>query len=228
MADDKQRQLLHVYLLGHGDREDFISPRSGGGGKNVPQRDRAEHARRLEEMLTSAVALAEKQIAARDPAVSAGTPGFYLEIEVLGTQQAVLDQLEYRGGKDRIELVAAKRSPENPEMIQATVFVPESKRDYYLHKVQAYAEEDIVRFERTRMVTTALMRTATRSRSRVDRKTRLWLLLSRQCGSHRWLLSTRMTSACFPKRGRKFGGKFGCGQKLALLSSTRPWRSTFP
>lgn len=148
MAADNQRQLPHVYLPGHGEREDFTSPRSGGGGGGVPPRDRAKHARHLEDMLTAAVVAAEEQIAARDPAVAAGKPGFYLEIDVPRSQQAVLDNLEYRRGEDRIELVAARPSPESLDILQATVFVPESKREYYLSKVRTYAEEDNVRYEK--------------------------------------------------------------------------------
>jgi|TARA_R110000772_G_scaffold268526_1_gene395903 hypothetical protein len=146
MAEDEQRNLPHIYLPNHGEREDFTSPRSGGGGP-VPQRNREQHAHHLEEMLTAAVAAAQERIANRDPEISGGTPGFYLEFELLQTQQAVLDKLEYQG-RERIELVTARPSTENPDLVKATVFVPESRREYYLHKVRAYADEDNVRYEK--------------------------------------------------------------------------------
>ena len=44
MADDEQRHLPHFYFPGAGQRENFTSPRSGGGSGRVPVRDRAEHA----------------------------------------------------------------------------------------------------------------------------------------------------------------------------------------
>lgn len=147
MADGDQRQLSHVYLRGHGERENFTSPRSGGGGA-VPQRNRAQHAQALEQMLTGAVAAAQHQIENRDPEIAAGVPGFYLEIDVTEPQRAVLDKLEARQGREKIELVNAKRSTEDPALITATVFVPESKREYYLRKVRDYATEDRVIYEK--------------------------------------------------------------------------------
>ena len=109
MPEEEQRRLPHIYLPGHGNREDFTSPRSGGGSGAIPERDREEHAQRLEEMLTAAVMTAQERIASRDREISGGTPGFYLEFEILQAQQAVLDKLEYQRD-DRIELVAARPS----------------------------------------------------------------------------------------------------------------------
>ena len=148
MRDDEQRPLPHIYLPGHGRREDFTSPRGGGGSGIIPERNREEHAHRLEEMLIEAVAAAEERIANRDPAISGGAPGFYLEFELLQTQQAVLDKLENKQGKQHIELLASRPSSENPELLKATVFVPESRREHYLRKVRAYADEDNVRYEK--------------------------------------------------------------------------------
>lgn len=147
MAEDEQRNLRHIYLPGHGEREDFTSPRSRGGAP-IPQRNRQQHAQRLEEMLTAAVAVAQERIANRDPEISGGTPGFYLEFELPQAQQAVLDKLENQQGRQHIELLAAHPSTESPDLIRATVFVPESRREHYLRKVRAYADEDNVRYEK--------------------------------------------------------------------------------
>ena len=148
MPEEEQRNLAHIYLPGHGDREDFTSPHSGGGSGAIPGRNREQHAQQLEEMLTAAVAAAQERIANRDPQISGGTPGFYLEFELLHSQQAVLDKLENQQGKEHIELVAARPSSENPDLLKATVFVPESRRDHYLRKVRAYADQDNVRYEK--------------------------------------------------------------------------------
>lgn len=147
MPDDQERRLSHIFLPGHGEREDFTSPRSGGGSGAIPPRDRQQHARQIEEMLTAAVAAAQENIAARDPRISGGTPGFYLEFDLPRTQQSVLDKLEYQGG-ERIELVAARPSPEDQDLLQATVFVPESRREYYLRKVRAYGDQDVVKYQK--------------------------------------------------------------------------------
>ena len=44
--------------------------------------------------------------------------------------------------------MAARPSAEDPSLVKATVFVPESKREHYLGKVRAYGQEDNVRFEK--------------------------------------------------------------------------------
>ena len=36
MANGEQRNLSHIYLQGHGQREEFTSPHSGGGDLNIP------------------------------------------------------------------------------------------------------------------------------------------------------------------------------------------------
>ena len=147
MPKKEQRQLPHVYLPGHGHREDFTSPHQGGSSGAVPKRDRIQHARRLEKMLTEAIETAQDKIANRDPEISGGTPGFYLEFEVPETQQDVLDKLEYQG-RNRVELVAARPSPDNPALLRATVFVPESRYEYHLSKIRAYAETDSIKYEK--------------------------------------------------------------------------------
>ncbi len=148
MPQEEQRHLPHIYLPGHGNREDLRSPRSGGGSGAIPERNRQQHAQRLEEMLTAAVAAAEDRIINRDPTIRGGTPGFYLEFELPQTQQAVLDKLENKQGKQHIELVAARPSTEGSDLLKATVFVPESRREHYLRKVRAYANEDSVRYKK--------------------------------------------------------------------------------
>ena len=147
MPGEERRQLPHIYLPAHGEREDFTS-RGGGGGGVIPERNREQHAQRLEEMLTAAAGAAEDRIANRDPAISGGTLGFYLEFELPLSQQSVLDKLENWHGTEHIELVAVCPSAEAPDLVKATVFVPESKREHYLKKVHEYSQEDYVRFKK--------------------------------------------------------------------------------
>lgn len=143
MANGEQRNLRHFYFRDQGQRQAFVSPRSGGGEDNVPDRNREEHARQIERALTQALQAAERQIAARDAAIEGGTRGFYLEFDLPIEQRAVLDKLEDRRGKAHIELVSVRPSEANPERdIAATVFVPESKKDSYLKKIEKYRTED--------------------------------------------------------------------------------------
>jgi hypothetical protein len=137
MPDYDRRSLRHIYLPGHGDNEAFTSPQRGDA-IDVPGRNRARHSVALEHALTRALAEADAQIAARDGTIAGGTEGFYLEFELPLTQAGVLDRLEDRRGQEHIELVAVHPSPTQADKIAATVFVPASKRDKFLKKVEDY------------------------------------------------------------------------------------------
>lgn len=66
MAQEQERNLKHIFLREHGERESFTSPLSGPRDQYIPPRNRAQHAQRLERALTTALAAAEQQILARD------------------------------------------------------------------------------------------------------------------------------------------------------------------
>lgn len=132
-----QRNLRHIYLPDHGEREAFTSPMSGGGTEAVPQRNRVQHAANLERALTQVLAAADAQIAQRDANIAGGTQGFYLEFELPSSQGGLLDRLEDRRGKQHIELVSVHPG-QTQDKIAATVFVPAAKRDSFLRKVEAY------------------------------------------------------------------------------------------
>lgn len=143
MPNGEQRNLNHVYLSDNGRREQFTWPRGGGGEVVLPQRNRAAHAARLEEALTTAIAAATEQAAARNPEIAGGQAGFYLEFDIGTEQRALLDKLEDKRGKKHIELVTVRPADADPEhLLSATVFVPEAKRDLYLKKVDEYRTKD--------------------------------------------------------------------------------------
>ncbi len=143
MPNGEQRNLKHVYLSDNGRREQFTWPRGGGGEVVLPQRNRAEHAARLEEALNAAIAAAAQQAADRNPDIAGGQAGFYLEFDIGTEQRALLDKLEDKRGKKHIELVAVRPADADPEnLLSATVFVPEAKRDLYLKKVDEYRTKD--------------------------------------------------------------------------------------
>lgn len=146
MTNGEHRNLRHFYFRDQGQRQVFVSPRSGGGEDNFPIRNRDAHARQIERALTQAIHAAELQIETRDAAIEGGTRGFYLEFDLPIEQRAALDKLEDRRGKAHIELVSVRPSEANPERyIAATVFVPESKKDSYLKKIEKYRTEDTPR-----------------------------------------------------------------------------------
>lgn len=149
MSNGYERNRPHIVLSDHGEREDFTSPFGGGGGRAFPQRDRRRHAEKLRNDIASAIAAAEAQLALRDEEVSAGRPGFYLEFEIPETQVAVVDKLENSQGRSPIELVTVRPAQNDPAgHVVATVYVPENRKDFYDGKVQAYATQDQINYER--------------------------------------------------------------------------------
>ncbi|MBJ7500178.1 MAG: S8 family peptidase [Sphingopyxis sp.] len=143
MADEPARPHSHFYLPGSGKSLGYTAYSAGGGGSAVPPRDRAAHAAQLTKALTDVVVAGETLIAARDPLVAAGTPGFYIEFQLPADQADMVDKLERKTKNFPIELVTVQ--PMDNDFVAATVFVPESQRNYYLGKVQAYQAEDNVR-----------------------------------------------------------------------------------
>ena len=149
MPNGHDRLLPHLYLPAFGEREDFTSPLGGGGDMDLPPRNRVRHASKLRRDIAVAVLAAETQLSKRDPAIAAGTEGFYLEFEIPTAQSAVVDKLENNQGHDPIELVAVRPAPKDPQgHVIATVYVPKRRKDFYAGKVDKYETEDQVSYQR--------------------------------------------------------------------------------
>ena len=115
----------------------------------LPSRDRVRHAVKLRRDIAAAVGAAEAQLAERDPAIAAGTEGFYLEFEIPVAQSAVVDKLENKQGRNPIELVAVRPAPDDPqEHLIATVYVPMIRKDFYEGKIDKYETEDQISYEK--------------------------------------------------------------------------------
>lgn len=144
MADENARPHPHIYLQSNGARQGYTAHQGGGaGGGGPPQRNRADHANVLTQALTQVVQQGETILANRDANVAAGTKGFYVEFTLPEAQADIVDKLENRRGRFPIELINVRAA--DAGQISATVFVPERQKDYYLRKVAAYRDEDIVK-----------------------------------------------------------------------------------
>ncbi|GEC17167.1 hypothetical protein [Nitrobacter winogradskyi] len=87
-----------------------------------------------------ALGAARQQMAGRDTGVAVGTPGFYLEIQLPGSERAGIDLLADR--RQHMEVVAV-REPEQPgDPLRASVFVPARAESFYLRKIEAYRTTD--------------------------------------------------------------------------------------
>ena len=118
-----------------------LLPLFSGGRASVPLWDRARHSAVLEGALLHALAAADAQMTAREVDIAGGTAGFYLAFELHSSQAGLLDKLEDRRGREHIELVSVHPS-QTDDKIEATVFVPASKRDTFLKKVEDYRTKD--------------------------------------------------------------------------------------
>jgi hypothetical protein len=105
-----------------------------------PARARAAHAARLKQAVDQAIEQARIHIAAREPGVAEGTPGFYLQFELPIEHQHVVDSLENK--TKAIELVAVQPAAVGDETISATVFVPETAADFFDRRIEAYRDEE--------------------------------------------------------------------------------------
>ena len=123
MVDEPIRSYSHFYLPGHGEKQDYTAHQAGGSNSSgPPQRDREAHANHLTQALTSAVRSGEAILRNRNPRLSGGVPGFYLEFELPEGQTDIVERLENRRGKFPIELVNVKPVADKPDKITATVF----------------------------------------------------------------------------------------------------------
>ena len=150
MADERASPKGHFYLTNQGQSERFTSPSAGGGGNRTPIRNRAQHAQDLGASFATALAAAQEQRNSREPDVTGGTPGFYLEIDVSASNPAIVENLEARQGQTPIELLTVRPSEIDQNTLIATVFVPDAKSDHYSKRIADFAdpEKDNYTFEK--------------------------------------------------------------------------------
>ena len=135
-------RFRHLFLGGPTTRSDFSSPRRGGSAPRLRLQDRQLHATQIAEKLREAWNFAQD----RQAVAHADRSGVYLEFRSEPGFDLVLKSLEsVRSG---IRLLNVKvEGPEGGETTKATVFVPRAKSAHFLRKVQAYANQDVVRID---------------------------------------------------------------------------------
>ena len=136
----QSRELPHIYLSENGTSENYTRPKRGGGSNSPPERNRAAHAKYLEQAIGRAIQEARKQLNSRDSKLATGVSGFYLEFEIQAKETIALKSLENQ--QKRIELVVVKKLPGREDMVGAIVFVPESSSDYFMKKVEEYRDKN--------------------------------------------------------------------------------------
>jgi hypothetical protein len=140
MADDFPRDRPHLLLRNNGVREAYRRPNQIITPPGLPQRERAVHAATLAQAVGQALDAARQQMATRDAGVAVGTPDFYLEVQLPGSERAGLDLLADR--RQHMEVVAVREPEQRGDPLIASVFVPARAENYYLRKIEAYRSTD--------------------------------------------------------------------------------------
>ena len=143
MADDFPRDRPHLLLRDNGVREPYRRPNQVITPPTLPSRERAAHAQALAQAVGEALVAARLQMAARDAAIAVGAPGFYLEIQMPGSERAGVDLLADR--RQHMEVVAVREPERAGDPLLASVFIPTRAEEFYLRKVEAYRTIDTPR-----------------------------------------------------------------------------------
>ena len=128
----------HIFIAGPSDTIPFTSRAARGAEARFPARDRAGHAARLHASFEVAWAAAES----RRAVAQVDRHGVYLEFQSSPGFDLILKSLENLGLGIRLLNVRRRLVGEEVQTL-ATVFVPESKRGYFLGKIEDYASSDL-------------------------------------------------------------------------------------
>ena len=137
---DTTRDQPHLHIEGGGITEAYSRPPQKIEPRPLPVRDREEHALALARAIGEAIAGGRRELAAREPGIAEGKPGFYLEIEIPADERSVIDQLGDR--RKAVEVVTVRDPRDENGPVAATVFVPADAESFYLDKVNAYRTEE--------------------------------------------------------------------------------------
>lgn len=137
MSDQDDRRRPHFVLQDQGQSEPFQRPSGGGGGgKEVPTRDRAQHGGYLSERVAALKTAAEEWHAAQ---ADAGLDsGLGIQIEFESFPDVELAFIRLGNDQQRIELLNVR---EEDEKTLATVFVPDGKLAHFEKMISDYLEE---------------------------------------------------------------------------------------
>jgi hypothetical protein len=144
---EQLRNLPHLSLPNHPDftkRENYTYPKPfGGSGKSAPRRDRDEHAQKLRSDLGSVFNALAQDRSEVDPNLVVGERGFYLDVKFSATEKdQVLQSLEDLRAK--VELMSITSVSGSEDYLEATLFVPDEKKDVFERKISDYQNKDVV------------------------------------------------------------------------------------
>jgi hypothetical protein len=144
---ESPRDLSHLRLPHHPSitsRQAYTYPKPIGSDRSNPPRNRGSHANKLRSDLSNVLeALEQERKSSASEVDVVGEPGFYLDVEFsVSEKDKVLQSIENLRGKAKIELMSVSFSPNSNEYLEATLFVPDSKKNDFKKKITAYENEE--------------------------------------------------------------------------------------
>ena len=128
----------HIFLQGSAQPIPYTG-RAGGPRRQIPDRERRQHAGKLRRDLDAAWRQAESRLSRRRAVGLATRSGTYLEFK--GAPGFDLKTASLENLRDGIRLLSVRITRDTQATV-ATVYVPRGQEQYFLRKVRQYAEED--------------------------------------------------------------------------------------
>lgn len=132
------RALNNIKIDEKGEIKKYTPISNGGKEGNYPPRIRKSHGEFLEKQFLSAWELANESTQERIAVSAPVRDGVYLEIK--GKQGYDLLTKSLEDSRQHVRLLNIKK--DDDEIISATVYVPNNKRDFFLKKINKYIETD--------------------------------------------------------------------------------------
>jgi Subtilase family len=140
------RVFPHLSLPIHPDfrtRENYTYPKQVVS-KSAPSRRRDDHAKRLRRDFGNVLDALARERSEADSDLVVGERGFYLDVKFSATEKEVLQSLEDLRSRAKVELMSVTPAAEGKEYLEATLFVPDTKKDIFEKKIDDYQNKDVV------------------------------------------------------------------------------------
>jgi len=137
-------EYSHIFLRDAQETKKFTTPQQRGPKKKILQRNRQSHSAKLQEQWAAIWAKAKEQKESRTAVSMPTKDGIYVEFEGAQGYDLVTKSLENRPAKIRLLNVYTISSQDDPQqkITRATVFIPPGKQEYFLKKINEYAQQE--------------------------------------------------------------------------------------
>jgi len=132
-----KKNLPHFLLAGRAKPGKFKKKKGGGGGKEIPIKDRHEHAESLIKQLATAIQGSKQKL--REKGFSEES-GLCLDFESFSGVPLKIESLE--SSRDKTELLNVRKED---NITKATVFIPKESEDFFKKKIEQYLNENVIR-----------------------------------------------------------------------------------